>query len=313
MLVMEKMGFPLVFRRWIEMLHKDATTCLILPSGLTRTIRVIFSFRQGDPVALNLYVLQQEPLLRLLRSFIQLEIDYCDDIEFVSEDVQDLVKFDKIMIKFEATSGAILSRNEKSKVLGVGTWRNKSDWPKEVSWRKSEKQLKIFGFVICPIYQETEKKTWEKVLAGFEKVLYSWSSRSLDTLRQRVEVVKTFALSKLNYVAQVLPLPNKYRDRIERSLSKFIFKGRHEKLKLCELENTPEQGGLGLPNIGVKADCLLLKQMCRLLALPKEKSFSMLGYWLGSFLNDTGWGENFPQLAEIGPVSHMMSRSFPLY
>ena len=109
MLVMEKMGFPLVFRRWIEMLHKDATTCLILPSGLTRTIRVIFSFRQGDPVALNLYVLQQEPLLRLLRSslsdfpltnFNQLDVDYCDDIEFVSEDVQDLVKFDKIMIKF---------------------------------------------------------------------------------------------------------------------------------------------------------------------------------------------------------------------
>jgi len=126
-------------------------------------------------------------------------------------------------------------------------------------------------------------------------------------------VAKMFALSKLYYVAQVFPLPTKFSRRIESSLSKFIFKGRHERLMLSELENSPAQGGLGLPNIGVKADCLLLKQMCRMLALPRENSFRFLGYWLGSFLNNTGWEENFPELAEIGPVSRTMSKSFPLH
>ena len=128
-----------------------------------------------------------------------------------------------------------------------------------------------------------------------------------------MEVAKTFAMSKLYYVAQVLPLPNKYKKRIESNLSKFIFKGRHERLKLSDLENTPEKGGFGLPNIGVKADCLLLKQMCRMLALPGENSFNFLGYWLGSFLSDTGWGENFPELAEVGPASRVMSARFPLH
>ena len=50
MLVMEKMGFPVVFRRWVEMLHKDATTCLKLPTGLSRIITETFSFQQGDQV-----------------------------------------------------------------------------------------------------------------------------------------------------------------------------------------------------------------------------------------------------------------------
>ena len=145
LLVMERMEFPLVFRRWIEMLHKDATTCLKLPSGLSRVIPVTFSFRQGDPVALDLYALQQEPLLRLLRrilqgilitNFTQKDIDYCDNIEHIFSDVWDLVRFDKVMTKFEATSGAILSRNEKSKVLGIGKWKDKEDWPKEVKWLK---------------------------------------------------------------------------------------------------------------------------------------------------------------------------------
>ena len=44
----------------------------------------------------------------------------------------------------------------------------------------------------------------------------------------------------------------------------------------------------------VKADSLLMKQL----------------YWLGSFLQDTGLGENFSQPAEAGPVSHTMTRNY---
>ena len=91
------------------------------------------------------------------------------------------------------------------------------------------------------------------------KVLFSWQSRSLDTLAQRVQVARTFALSKLYYVAQVIPLPNKYKRKDEIFLSKFICRGCNERLKLEELENSCENGGLALPNIAVKADSLLIK------------------------------------------------------
>ena len=67
LLVMEKMEFTVVHRRWIVILHKDATTCLKLPSGPSRVITVTFSFHQGDTVALDLHALQQDPLLQLLR------------------------------------------------------------------------------------------------------------------------------------------------------------------------------------------------------------------------------------------------------
>ena len=150
-------------------------------------------------------------------------------------------------------------------------------------------------------------------MKGFQKVLFSWQSRQLETLAQRVEVAKTFALSKLYYVAQVLPLPDKYRKQVDSSLSMFIFRGRHERLQLDELQNSYEQGGLGLPNIAVKADSLLLKQMCRMINLPDERSFHLLGYWLGSFLRDTDLGESFPELADLGPVSLTMSGRFPLH
>ena len=128
---------------------------------ISRMIPVTFSFRQGDPVSLDLYALQQEPFLRVLRNtlhgipitnFNQLDEDYSDDTEFVSDDVEGLVRFDQVMTRFEATSGAILSRNSKSKVLGLGTWQGKEDWPQEVNWLKTENRLKFFGFTICTTY-----------------------------------------------------------------------------------------------------------------------------------------------------------------
>ena len=47
--------------------------------------------------------------------------------------------------------------------------------------------------------------------------------------------------------------------------------------------------------------------------LTDEKSFRLLGYWLGGFLRETGRGENFPELANFGPVSFTMSGAFPLH
>ena len=74
-----------------------------------------------------------------------------------------------------------------------------------------------------------------------------------------------------------------------------------------------EDGGLGLTNVAVKADSLLVKQMCRMLIMPDEDSYRLMGYWMGNFLSETGWGVNFPELAAIGPVSHIMSKKTPLH
>ena len=44
-----------------------------------------------------------------------------------------------------------------------------------------------------------------------------------------------------------------------------------------------------------------------------RKGSTCFGYWLGGVLRDTGFDESFPELADLGPVSHTMSRSFPLH
>ena len=92
---------------------------------------------------------------------------------------------------------------------------------------------------------------------------------------------------------------------IESALSAFIFRGRHERLKLDELENPRSRGGLGLVCVSTKAECLLLRQTLRVLKRKESNCFKHLGFWLGSELHET-----FPEVTDMGPVC--LSR-YPLY
>ena len=58
-------------------------------------------------------------------------------------------------------------------------------------------------------------------------------------------------------------------------------------LVAVQLKNDCRKGGLSLLNNLVRADSLLMKQFCRMLSLPGEDGY-MAGYWVGSFLEETG-------------------------
>ena len=116
------------------MLHAGAKTRCIL-QWLTEAINVSFSIRQGDPLAMLLYIIYIEPLLLYLeRVLMGLKMAgipqsieaYCDDVNVLTDKLSDFVVVDLVVRRFEAVSGAILSRAKKSKVIGFGTWLNKT-------------------------------------------------------------------------------------------------------------------------------------------------------------------------------------------
>ena len=220
----------------------------------------------------------------------------------LSEHESDLPLIENIFTRFECVSGALLSRSQKSKVMGLGPWRNKVDWP--LPWLRVQDELKVFGFHIKQTFKTTLEKCWNECYAGFHKVLMSWSSRQLVTLVQRVEVIRLFATSKLWYKASALPLPPKFVKKFESAIFKFLWIGKLEKLSLDEIKNPVLSGGLNLPCIGSKADALFLTQTCRLLAFPGNKQYKHIQYWVGLYLKDY-----FPDMYQ-GPHAEIVSPYF---
>ena len=95
--VMKKMNFGTLFTSWISMLHEGATTRFII-AGLTRAIQLFFSIRQGDPIAMLLYIIYVEPLLQALeKKMTGLKVAgigksleaYCDDINVLTDKLAD--------------------------------------------------------------------------------------------------------------------------------------------------------------------------------------------------------------------------------
>ena len=73
-------------------------------------------------------------------------------------------------------------------------------------WVRPVKSEKIFGIFISDSYDEILELNWNQRFKKFSNIVYSWSNRILDTLQQRVEVIRIFGLSRVYYVAAVLPM-----------------------------------------------------------------------------------------------------------
>ena len=278
-IVMKAMNFSDTFIDWILLLHHEADTSLLL-SFTSQPISLSFSIRQGDPISMVLFHLFMEPLLlrlqdsctglfleaRLSRSLeaplvpgIEEDLEaFVDDTDVVCTSDEDFFRVDKCVGRFEAISGAILNRSKKSVVLGLGSWSEREDWP--LKWLKSVKETIVFGFILTHKYEEIIEKNWSSQFAIFKSTLMSWSSRVIDTIYQKSEVLTIFALSKIWFRAQVLPLPTKYAVMFEKEISAFLWRGQITRNVLSrDTACLPkDRGGLGVPHIRHKCRALFI-------------------------------------------------------
>ena len=307
--VMKKMNFGQVFISWIIMLHKGAKTRFLL-SFLTRAIQVRFSIRQGDPLAMILYIIYVEPLLIVLEkslsglklASVQQTLEaYCDDINIITDDLEDFRRIEMKIAEFEKYSGAILSREKKCKVVGFGNWSRRDSWP--ISWLSPQTCVKIFGVLICDSYTELLKTNWEYRFNKFRNAVFSWSTRRLSTLEQRVQVIRTFALSRVYYISSILPIKSSMVKKFETLIGKFIWQGSGKILRvaMAELKNDNLAGGLSLPCLATMGDSLLTSQCVRLMRSGDSKSLAHLDYWLGSLVADIIPGLGIGREAVITP------------
>ena len=120
----------------------------------------------------------------------------------------------------------------------------------------------------------------------FRNAIFSWSSRMLSTLQQRVEVIRVFALSRVYYISSILPIKSSMVKKFESLVGKFIWQGsgRILRVALNELKNENLSGGLNLPCLATMSDALLTSQCLRLFRSGDTKSVAHLDYWMGSLV-----------------------------
>jgi hypothetical protein len=175
--------------------------------------------------------------------FREASYGYIDDVEILGSHLSDITKVDTIILALEAATGALLNRNRKTLILGLGSWAGRQDWP--LGWLQSA-SIKFLGFDIHPTFSAPVEATWDRVLAGITSTVRSWAGRRLPTLLQRVQVVEVYVSSKAWYFAQVIPLPAAAASSLCRILGDFVWAHSLARLAFPQLRRPFSQGGLGL-------------------------------------------------------------------
>ena len=282
--VLRKMKFGDIFINFVKTMHTDSSTRFVL-NNLSSIVNILQSLRQGDPLAMALFIIFIEPLLMFLKRNLnglsvsgqfQKDEDYVDDISVFSSTDNDLFVMNNAFLAFESLTGCVLNR-KKSKIMGLGQWSSRNDWP--LPWLSTEPFLKIFGINFHPSIEQTVSSTWDVCLKNIKSTLTLWSSRIFCSILQKVFVINTFVFSKLWYLCSILYLPRYVCEAIEKLVRKFLWAGMIEKLPYDELYCPRKDGGLALPCLQTRSDALFLSQMCRMLATDGSTK-KHLQYWI---------------------------------
>ena len=135
-----------------------------------------------------------------------------------------------------------------------------------------------FGLFIADSYDETLHRNWNLRLQKLNTTLFTWSKRFLPTNEKRVEVIRTFALSRTYYVASILPIRKSMVGKFERHMGKFIWRGALLRVPLEELKNDKLKWGLKLPCFSNMGKSLLTSQCIRLLGSQDSRHLKPIDF-----------------------------------
>ena len=145
---LRKLGFGDNFVNWVSVLYNDIESAVLINNMLTEFFPITRSLRQGCPLSMGLFVVYQEAFYRaMVKSSIirplrmpdateTLLLGYADDTTICITNDESLIEVNNIITQFELATGAILNRNNKTKIFGTGKWKNRDQWP--LAWIKVE-------------------------------------------------------------------------------------------------------------------------------------------------------------------------------
>ena len=205
--------------------------------------------RQGDPLSPYLFIVALETLAIYIRSSdeikginiwneqeIKLTV-FADDMTTFLKDDQSVEKLLHVLNDFGRCSGLNLNES-KLEACYLGT-SSPADFQLNVDIKSC---IEILGIFFSYDKKDAAKLNFESILKSLKKKLNLWKWRSLTVLG-RVQIVKTFAISKFLYRASQLPLSSEIIKSANKIIYDFIWKGK-DKVKRRALINNIQNGGL---------------------------------------------------------------------
>ncbi|CAI7916027.1 unnamed protein product [Closterium sp. NIES-54] len=299
--VLREMGFPERFVGWVEGLHRETKTRLLVNGWLGEAVDVKSGVRQGCPLAPYLFLCAVEPLaqeacrrkLGLCNKAGQrlVYLGYADDTTLFLEGKRQIARAEKLLDYFAQLSGLATNR-DKSVVMPLG--HNLGRRPGTLGgfkWAKADEAERLLGVWVTP--SGSSAPTWQRAFEKITVELIKWKALFL-TIAARVVIINCYITSRIAYQAQVYPPPENVWKQLLKLMHNFLSGNNASAdgsyfLWSWDLLSTPRvDGGLGVLDPDILLACLAARRIGGLLlegsGKKKEVMLTAAGLPMG---NDT--------------------------
>jgi len=244
-------NFGQSFIRWVNTFYSNIQSCVMNNGFSSVHFDVMRGVRQGDPLSPYLFIIALETLAIYIRGSDEIKginlrdehdvklTAFADDMTSFLKDDQSVDNLLKVLNDFGLCSGLKLNKS-KLEACYLGT-SSPTEFHTNVDIKSC---IEILGIFFSYNKKEAAKSNFESILDSLKKKLNLWRWRNLTVLG-RIQIVKTFAISKFLYRASQLPLSNEIIKSANKIIFDFIWKGK-DKVKRRALINNIENGGLNM-------------------------------------------------------------------
>ena len=302
--VLIKLGVqPLCIRR-LQNLYADSLSIVVVNNKLGKTITdKRGSLRQGGLASMEWFAFGIDPLLRYLEQRLEgipivsvplqgpsnisdkwplppIEerfklMAYCDDVKPSISSMSEFFVVDKGCHLFEVASGCRLHRDPrtgKCKFLPLGRWRGlleQADIP--LNYMTISQTLDMVGVELHATWSKTKKANGDYAQEKINSVVNAWKSGKFMHLISRPWSINNYALSRIWHRAHTVDLRTLDVSKITSKVKSWLYQDQLEKPEESVVYRPILQGGLGMHNIKIRSNALLIKTFLETAINPAYK------------------------------------------
>jgi len=241
--------------RWISAMYKNPVSIIKNNGWMGKMINISRGIRQGCPASALLFILCTEVMNNMLRNSYDVKgfnvgtvekklFAYADDTELVVRDKESISHSLKIIESFGKVSGLKLNM---TKCIGIWLGKYRDTNEKFEGIQFTNEPVKCLGIYIGHSHENQYLLNWSKKIEKLKNVLSVWKMRRL-TVYGKVAILRSLALSSLQYNFNVLPVDSNLIKRINTIIYNFMW---NKKERICRntLIGKCEEGGINMPDV----------------------------------------------------------------
>jgi hypothetical protein len=275
---LEIMNFGEDFIKWVRILYKNTTSCVINNGHKTDQFFLKRGVHQGCPLSALLFIIFVQVLQTMLKERKDIAgvyvnnkeikiLQMADDTSILTSNIKDIPKILALLKEFHIISG-LKTNVEKTIAYRMGKVTDGILHNDKYGLEWKTLPVDLLGITITNDKDTSIKNNFYDKLQGIELLTRIWSRRNLS-IKGKLTIINTILIPKLIYPCTILDAPDEVVKEAENIIKNFFWNWKRPKIRLDVLIRKIENGGLKYPCLKCKVKSWKMLWVTRALKFEK--------------------------------------------